>query len=80
MSFLLERPDFNDAIIMRRGASVEHVVSKTSTSPDFNMPATIQQVYLCFGYNWIVSVKMFAVPSNSQDLSQPIQVRPSLGE
>lgn len=27
--FLLERPDFNDAIIMRRGASVEHVVSKT---------------------------------------------------
>lgn len=25
---LLERPDFNDAIIMRRGASVEHVVRK----------------------------------------------------
>lgn len=26
--FHVERPDFNDAIIMRRGASVEHVVSK----------------------------------------------------
>lgn len=26
LMFPLERPDFNDAIIMRRGASVEHVV------------------------------------------------------
>lgn len=26
---MTERPDFNDAIIMRRGASVEHVVSRT---------------------------------------------------
>lgn len=34
MCFLIERPDFNDAIIMRRGASVEHVVSRTDRIPD----------------------------------------------
>lgn len=28
--FPAERPDFNDAIIMRRGASVEHVVRNTN--------------------------------------------------
>lgn len=37
MHFPVERPDFNDAIIMRRGASVEHVVSNTSVLAGFDM-------------------------------------------
>lgn len=41
MRSLTERPDFNDAIIMRRGASVEHVVSGGKKLPDFNIPSTI---------------------------------------